>query len=174
MDFFQNLTNITTSHNEEWVIVVKQVGQDKIVLSVLYKNLDCNDPASKIIPPMTFNNSTEKIDECFFADMNEAIPDTARMLSSMEHFLKQKEKAKVASAMEKDKQVKAEKDKTDKQRKYEEGMKKADELEEEGKFRDAWMKVPSIEYYPEHEQEIRTRKTELSLQFAPDLFNNKP
>jgi hypothetical protein len=50
-------------------------------------------------------------------------------------------------------------------------MAKADELEKEGKYREAWMKVPEIPDYPEKADEIRKRKTELSDKFsAPSLF----
>jgi len=45
-------------------------------------------------------------------------------------------------------------------------MAKADELEKEGKFREAWMKVPEITDYPEKADEIRKRKSELSNQFS--------
>jgi len=45
-----------------------------------------------------------------------------------------------------------------------------DELEKEGKHRDAWMKVPDPSEYPEQAEAIRKRKSSLSLKFAPDLF----
>jgi hypothetical protein len=92
----------------------------------------------------------------------------------MEAYLKEREQAKVHSQMEKDKTAKADKDKTEKQKKYEEGMKKASELEAEGKFRDAWVKVPDINDYPEQAEAIRKRKSELSAKFAPDLFQVEP
>lgn len=50
-------------------------------------------------------------------------------------------------------------------------MAKADELEKEGKFREAWMKVPEITEFPEKADEIRKRKIALSDKFAtPSLF----
>lgn len=50
-------------------------------------------------------------------------------------------------------------------------MAKAEELEKEGKFRDAWMKVPDITEFPEKADEIRKRKGELSAKFStPSLF----
>ena len=47
---------------------------------------------------------------------------------------------------------------------------KVDELEKEGKHRDAWMKVPDPSEYPEQAEAIRKRKSSLSSKFAPDLF----
>lgn len=49
-------------------------------------------------------------------------------------------------------------------------MQKVDELEKEGKHRDAYMKIPSINEYPEREEAIRKRQSSLSAKFAPDLF----
>ena len=44
-------------------------------------------------------------------------------------------------------------------------------MEKEGKFREAWIKVPDITEFPEKADEIRKRKTELSNKFAtPSLF----
>ncbi len=45
-------------------------------------------------------------------------------------------------------------------------MAKADELEKEGKFREAWMKVPEMTEFPEKADEIRKRKSELSDKFS--------
>ena len=89
----------------------------------------------------------------------------------MEKFLKQMEEVKKQSAMEKEKTEKAKKEKEAKDKKFKDGMAKADELEKEGKFREAWMKVPDITEFPEKADEIRRRKTALSAKFAtPSLF----
>ena len=54
---------------------------------------------------------------------------------------------------------------------YQMAMDKVDELEKEGKFREAWMKVPDLTEFPEKADEIRKRKTSLSDKFAtPSLF----
>ena len=73
--------------------------------------------------------------------------------------------------MEKDKTEKADKERKEKQKRYEEALKKADELEAEGKFRDAWMKVPDPADFPEQADALKQRKSELAQKFAPDLFN---
>ncbi|MCH5685560.1 hypothetical protein LWM68_15655 [Niabella sp. W65] len=53
-------------------------------------------------------------------------------------------------------------------------MAKADELEKEGKFRDAWVKVPEPTDYPEHAETLRKRRKELSDKFsAPSLFESE-
>jgi len=92
----------------------------------------------------------------------------------MEKFQMQLEEAKKQSAMEKAKTEKAKKEQETKTKKYKDAMAKADELEKEGKFREAWMKVPDITEYPEKADEIRKRKSELSDKFStPSLFDEK-
>ena len=90
----------------------------------------------------------------------------------MEQFLKEKEQAKVSSQMEKDNVLKMGKEKTEMQKQYELAMKKADELETAGKFKEAWMKVPQADLYPEYKDIIHARKAQLSDKFPIDLFND--
>jgi hypothetical protein len=90
----------------------------------------------------------------------------------MEQFLKEKEQAKVSSQMEKDNALKMGKEKTEMQKQYESAMKKTEELETAGKFKEAWMKVPQADLYPEYKDSIHARKAELSDKFPVDLFNN--
>ncbi len=88
----------------------------------------------------------------------------------MEAFLKQLEQAKARSAMEKEKTDREKKAKEEKERKFKEAMQKLDTLEKEGKYRDAWMKVPDPLDYPEQAEALRKRRSALAGKFAPDLF----
>ena len=73
--------------------------------------------------------------------------------------------------MEKEKADKQKKEQEAKDKKFKDGMAKADELEKEGKFREAWIKVPDMTEFPEKADEIRKRKTSLSDKFGtPSLF----
>ena len=72
---------------------------------------------------------------------------------------------------QKQKAEKAKKEKEAKDKKFKDAMAKADELEKEGKFREAWIKVPDITEFPEKADEIRKRKSTLSDKFGtPSLF----
>ena len=89
----------------------------------------------------------------------------------MEKFQKQLDEAKAQSAIEKTKAEKEKKEQEAKDKKFKDSMAKVDELEKEGKFREAWIKVPDIAEYPEKADELRKRKTSLSDKFAtPSLF----
>jgi len=145
--------------------------ESNLIVSVILNNEQCGDNAKNLIPPLTFNATPQEFDEGFFQQINTPIQKASGLMVDMEVFMKQFEEAKKQSAMEKEKAEKEKKEKETKDKKYKEGMAKADELEKEGKFRDAWMKVPDITEFPEKADEIRKRKTELSEKFStPSLF----
>lgn len=145
--------------------------ESNLIVSVILNNEQCGDNAKNLIPPLTFNATPQEFDEGFFQQITTPIQKASGLMVDMEVFMKQLEEAKKQSAMEKEKAEKEKKEKETKDKKYKDGMAKADELEKEGKFRDAWMKVPDITEFPEKADEIRKRKTELSEKFStPSLF----
>lgn len=145
--------------------------ESNLIVSVILNNEQCGDNAKNLIPPLTFNATPQEFDEGFFQQINTPIQKASGLMVDMEVFMKQLEEAKKQSAMEKEKAEKEKKEKEAKDKKYKDGMAKADELEKDGKFRDAWMKVPDITEFPEKADEIRKRKTELSEKFStPSLF----
>ena len=168
-NFFQSIIALNAAG--DWKLTIKREKDDRLVVSALLYSDAVGDEAKKIVPPFLFKGTAAEIDAGFFGALTAPVQETSALFTNMEQHLKARERAKVESQMEKDKQAKADKEKNEKLKKYDEGMKKAGELEAEGKFRDAWMKVPDANDYPEKAEEIRKRKTELSEQFAPDLFN---
>ena len=150
---------------------ISKGAENNLIVSVLLNNEQCGDNAKNLIPPLTFNATPQEFDEGFFEQIKAPIQTVSGVMVDMEKFLKQMEEVKKQSAMEKEKTEKAKKEKEAKDKKFKDGMAKADELEKEGKFREAWMKVPDISEFPEKADEIRKRKTSLSDKFAtPSLF----
>ncbi|WGQ14238.1 PRTRC system protein E [Sphingobacterium faecium] len=145
--------------------------ESNLIVTVLLNNEQCGDSAKNLIPPLTFNATPQEFDEGFFEQITTPIQKVSGLMVDMEKFLKQLEEVKKQSAIEKEKAEKEKKEKEAKDKKFKDAMAKADELEKEGKFRDAWMKVPDITEFPEKADEIRKRKTSLSDKFAtPSLF----
>lgn len=172
-NFFSLLAAVPASSKAGWTLHIRHTENGRVSVSVLYKDAGCGDSAAVIVPPLVFNNQPEKIDQVFFNDLREAMGSATAAFSSMEHYLKQVEEAKKQSAESKGKKLSGQTDtRTDKEKKYDDGMNAAAELEKQGKYREAWMKVPSMDEYPEREQELRKRRSELSAKFAPDLFND--
>ena len=142
-----------------------------LIVTVLLNNEQCGDNAKNLIPPLTFNATPQEFDEGFFEQITTPIQKVSGLMVDMEKFLKQLEEVKKQSAIEKEKAEKAKKEKEAKDKKFKDSMAKVDELEKEGKFREAWIKVPDITEFPEKADEIRKRKTSLSDKFGtPSLF----
>ena len=145
--------------------------ESNLIVTVLLNNEQCGDSAKNCIPPLTFNATPQEFDEGFFEQITTPIQKVSGLMVDMEKFLKQLEEVKKQSAIEKEKAEKEKKEKEAKEKKFKDAMAKADELEKEGKFREAWMKVPDMTEFPEKADEIRKRKTSLSDKFAtPSLF----
>jgi PRTRC genetic system protein E len=145
--------------------------ESNLIVTVLLNNEQCGDSAKNLIPPLTFNATPQEFDEGFFEQITTPIQKVSGLMLDMEKFQKQLDEAKAQSAIEKAKTEKEKKEKEVKDKKFKDAMAKADELEKEGKFREAWIKVPDITEFPEKADEIRKRKTALSDKFAtPSLF----
>ena len=145
--------------------------ESNLIVTVLLNNEQCGDSAKNLIPPLTFNATPQEFDEEFFEQITTPIQKVSGLMVDMEKFQKQLDEAKAQSAIEKAKTEKEKKEKEVKDKKFKDAMAKADELEKEGKFREAWIKVPDITEFPEKADEIRKRKTALSDKFAtPSLF----
>ena len=145
--------------------------ENNLIVSIILNNEQCGDSAKNLIPPLTFNATPQEFDEGFFEQITTPIQKVSGLMVDMEKFQKQLDEAKAQSAIEKAKTEKEKKEKEVKDKKFKDAMAKADELEKEGKFREAWIKVPDITEFPEKADEIRKRKTALSDKFAtPSLF----
>ncbi|WP_291100809.1 MULTISPECIES: PRTRC system protein E [unclassified Flavobacterium] len=145
--------------------------ESNLIVTVMLNNEQCGDNAKNGIPPLTFNATPQEFDEGFFEQITAPIKTVSGLMVDMEKFLKQLEEVKRQSAMEKEKADKQKKEQEAKDKKFKDGMAKADELEKEGKFREAWIKVPDMTEFPEKADEIRKRKTLLSDKFGtPSLF----
>ena len=150
---------------------ISKGAENNLIVSVLLNNEQCGDSAKNGIPPLTFNATPQEFDEGFFEQITTPIQKVSGLMVDMEKFQKQLDEAKAQSAIEKAKTEKEKKEKEVKDKKFKDAMAKADELEKEGKFREAWIKVPDITEFPEKADEIRKRKTALSDKFAtPSLF----
>ncbi|MFP9097913.1 prtrc system protein e [Flavobacterium sp. RHBU_24] len=168
-NFFKSIAALQVEGG--WSINITNENADTWIVSVLFYNDKVGDDARKKVPPILLRGTTADLDGGFFEAITQPVQQTAALFTNMEAYLKGQEKAKLASKMEKDKTEKEGKEKTDKQKKYDDALKKVDELEAEGKFKEAWMKVPNAQDYPEAAEFLQKRKASLSAQFAPDLFN---
>lgn len=155
-------------------LTLKKEGE-QLTVSVLLQNPACGDNAKRHIPPLILKGTPKELGEGFFPNIAEPVQATSQLLVNMEQFLKGQEEAKKQSALEKKKAEKTEKPATQdpKEKKYLEAMAQVDKLEQEGKFKEAWSKVPQPSDYPDRAEALRERRASLSKQFAPDLFGGE-
>ncbi|THF53031.1 PRTRC system protein E [Flavobacterium supellecticarium] len=163
--FFQSINALQIEG--DWTITVAHDKENRLVVSVLFFNKKAGDTVKKNILPLILRGTAEELDNGFFQAIQKPIQDTAQLFTNMEAYVKERDKIKIGTEQ---KNTKAEK--TDIVSPYEKAMKEVDELEAQGEYKTAWMKVPSVEKFPEHREEINNRRASLSAQFAPDLFNS--
>ncbi|MFD2966245.1 PRTRC system protein E [Sphingobacterium bambusae] len=166
--FFNNIARLDFAGNLQ--LTIGKSAENGLVVSILLRNDACGDSAKDLIPPLTLKGTAEELDEDFFGQIAKPMEQVSGLMVDMEAFLAQMEIAKKNSAMEKQQEEMKRKGRETKDKKYKESMGKVDALEKEGKFRDAWTKLPDPAEFPEQAELIRKRKADLSARFAPDLF----
>ena len=168
-NFFSQIQQLDFTGNLQ--LTITKGAESNLIVSVLLLNEQCGDSAKNLIPPLTFNATAQEFDEGFIQQITAPVQKVSGLMVDMEKFQKQLDEAKAQSAIEKAKAEKAKKEQEAKDKKFKQAMDKVDGLEKEGKFREAWIKVPDIAEYPEKADELRKRKTSLSDKFAtPSLF----
>lgn len=153
-------------------ITIAKGAENRLIVLVMLQNDTCGDNAKHSIPPLNLRGTAEELDSGFFDNITAPIESASGLMFDMEGYMKQLEQTKMQSAMEKEKDDKQKKEQEAKDKKFADAMAKADELEKEGKFREAWIKVPEVHEFPLKAEQIRKRKSELSAKFAPDLFGS--
>lgn len=167
-NFFNQIAQLGVAGNLH--LTIAKGAENSLIVSVMLQNEQCGDNAKNIIPPLNLRGTAEELDSGFFENITAPIRAVSGLMVNMEAFMKQVEIAKSSSAREKEKSDKAKKEGEAKNKNFKDAMLKVDELEKEGRYKDAWMKVPDPAAYPDYAETIRKRKTSLSAKFAPDLF----
>jgi len=167
-NFFRQLVNLNLTGDLQ--ITLRPTAEHRFVLSVLLHNEQCVDDARKLIPPLNLRGTAEELDDGFFESISTPLTTASGLMVDMEHFMKQLEEAKQKSAMEKEKADKEKKEKEAKEKKYKEAFEKAEALEKEGKYKDAWSALPKPSEFPNFAEAIRKKQEEYERHFAPSLF----
>lgn len=142
------------------------------------------DKAIDGLPPMLFKATAEELDEGFFEQLAQPVQQTAGLISNLETYQKELDKAKKNAKPEKgkagkpadtdpddeeqdeentlftppedDKQAKAEK-----KRLYDEAMERVKNLAQNTKYAEALAQLPDISEYPDKAEAIETKRKTL-------------
>lgn len=167
-NFFSQIQQLDFTGNLQ--LTITKGAESNLIVTALLLNEQCGDSAKNLIPPLTFNATAQEFDEGFIQQITAPVQKVSGLMVDMEKFQKQLDQAKMQSAMEKEKAEKEKKEQEAKDKKFKQAMDKVDELEKQGKFREAWIKVPNREEFPEKADELSKRKSALSAKFEPNLF----
>ena len=168
-NFFRQVARLNLTGDLQ--ITLRPTSENSFVLSVLLNNEQCGDEARKLIPPLNLRGTAEELDNEFFDHISMPLQTASGVMVDMENFMKQLEEAKKQSAMEKEKSDKEKKEKEAKAKKYKEACEKAEALEKEGKYKDAWSALPKVSEHPDFTEEIRKKQDEYEKHLAPSLFS---
>ena len=155
MNFFQQIAALQV--RGDWKITIAAEGANAFIVSILFFNEQIGDDARKKVPPLLLKGTAEDLDNGFFEAITQPIQETAQLFLNMEQYLKEREQAKLASQMERDKDNRDKKERDERRKKYDALMKKVDELEEAKIYQEAIANLPKADAYPEQSEEISKR-----------------
>lgn len=162
-NFFRQLAGIDFAGSVH--VTVAHGIQGSLIVTVLVRNEGCTDMTKNLIRPMTLRGEAELMDKQFFEYIAAPIATASGLMVDMQGYMEHLADVKKQSAMQKEKGDKEKKETDTKEKKYREAIEKSISLENEGKFREAYSKVPNASDYPEHREEIKTRRAALSARF---------
>lgn len=169
-NFFNQIEQLDIQGNLQLNIIKTEQG--RFIVSILLHNEQCGNNARKLIPPLNLRGTAEELDAGFFPQIATPLQTASGLMVNMEAFMKQLEKAKKESTRSRDKNTKESKNVDSREKKFLEAMRKADDLELQGKFRQAWSAIPEPSLYPDKAEDLLKRRASLSSKFEPDLFGS--
>jgi PRTRC genetic system protein E len=158
-NFFQNLIGLQTQGT--CTMNIKITKDKSLVVSLLLYDDDADEKTLKLIKPLTLHGTPAELDNGFFDGIAEPLKQTVELITNLKQYKEGLAEAKKQSNMEKDKKVKDKKSDIAKETTFETEMKKVTDLEEQEKYSEALLKLPSKEKYPDHVEEIESKREEL-------------
>jgi PRTRC genetic system protein E len=159
-NFFSLVTQLAP--NLDWNIRITKVDNDQYIVFVHPFNDTVTDSAKHAIKPLVLNPATaDVLDSEFFQSIQQPVQKVSTLLADMEGHQKSVEEARQKSQLEKAARDQAEKEKKEKQGKYDTMMKKVEELEKAQKWGEATGAMPNPKDFPQWETEINKKLAEL-------------
>lgn len=171
-NFFEELTKLSTQSN--WNIVLKKITEDRYVLSILPSNPTITDEAVKHIVPINLRETAKKLDEGFFEAITSQITETDGVFTNKKEYERSLKKTVESSKMNQQNSNNERKEKSKRQTKFDETMKKIAELQAAEKYGEAIGQLQKLDPkdYPDHEKQINAKLDELkNLHASPKLFS---
>lgn len=168
-NFFQHIDKLNI--NSEMHFVIKKTANGFSV-GIMIKRKGLEDQASKLVPPMTLKGTAKELDEQFFEAISNPAKKTDEFFSNLGNYENRLEEISNKTKMAQSNQNKEIREKEARKKKYDEQMKKVNELESKEKVGEAIAAMPKAEQFPEQAEEIKTKLEELNNKLkAARLFD---
>ncbi|MCQ9634133.1 prtrc system protein e [Chryseobacterium sp. WG23] len=169
-NFFTQLAQLDI--NGQIVLTIAKGAENNLIVSTLIRPLSPADANKSPIIPYNLTATAEELNNCYFERVTTPLTKAGEIIDNMDEYMKSLENLTTTSHREKAKTGKPQGGTDKRVQKYEEAMKKADDLEKQGKYSDAWSALPKASEYPEHAELIKNRQSYFEQQIWPDLFGN--
>lgn len=171
MNLFQELNKIMVS-NTDTTIVVRKLSDEKMTVSVNFRNDAVKDDAKNLLQPFIVSGSPTELDEGFVQEMSKPIAESVGLQSKMLEFEAAKKVAEAKSAAlaeQKKKEEAAEKARKESYNKHLDAAKKA---QAERKWKEAIKSLnAALEFAKDDEKaKIKEGIAYCEAQDVPDLF----
>ena len=150
------------------ILTIRTLPDGMVAVSAYLKNEQVANPGKHRITPFAVTVKAADLDHEFFDTLSKPLQEVSSIMESMAAINKQVEEAK--AALVKSQKAKAGQQEDPKIKRFNEAMKKVDELDEGGKHRQALAALPDPAEFPDHADALEERKRELTDKFAPELF----
>lgn len=167
-NFFQHIANLQTTGTLNIAIQTSEGGG--LTVSVLLTNPKIKEANVKVIPPLLLKGTPEELNEGFFDAILEPIQQTGGLLQNIADYQKAQEKVKSSAKTSSsnkpphskdDIEVSPKPNKEEKKKEYIDTIRKITELTALCKYDEALAILPSVEEFPDKQQEITKRRADL-------------
>lgn len=157
-NFFTNLSALGVTGT--FRLIIQPQSDGAMIVSLLLADDSLKDKAQQNIPPLVLKGTAADLDEGFFNAVKAPIQQTVTLLTNMSTY----EKALNTAQRDSKQETNLKKDKEGKRKKFDEQMKKVEELEKQKKIGEAIGQLPDIKLFPEFSEEIKKKSQQLRSQ----------
>ena len=168
MNLFQELNKIMVP-NTDTTIVVRKLSDEKMTVSVNFRNDAVKDDAKNLLQPFIVSGSPTELDEGFVQEMSKPIAESVGLQSKMLEFEAAKKVAEAKSAEQKKKEADAEKARKESYNKHLDAAKKA---QAERKWKEAIKSLTAALEFAKDDEKAKIKEgiAYCEAQDVPDLF----
>ena len=169
--FFTQIYQMMTQ-GVDITMVIRKSGEGLTVSVLPRSGGSLKDEAQNHIVPLTVGGTPQELDTGFLATVGRPVQKACGLISNMEEFEKQTEKAAVNSKASKEQKGKETKEEKEKREKYEKHMKKAEEMTAAKNYKDALTALGQARLYADS-QKLKT-VDEKTIALKAEMNRNLP